>query len=683
MIVTKNGRRMFPVVKVTATGLDPTAMYTVLLEFVQIDPHRWKYVNGEWVPGGKAEVPPSNPIYIHPESPNFGAHWMKEPISFAKVKLTNKSNGNGQIMLNSLHKYEPRVHLVKVGTEQRRVMTYPFPETQFIAVTAYQNEEVTSLKIKYNPFAKAFLDAKERPDSIYNQREYVSSYSQQQSQYSQYGTWFLPHQSIYQPVAASVAISTCDRFPSSGNLRSNRASPYPVVQQRPKSTSVSPPPHVYNPPDHVQQPSPLGSPLVDRHLSAMSAVGFRWLDILEKEFDKNFVDLDVAIGELDAEEPDIVCNVRQKMSTLSSCFAQLTHKAQTIFQNSAKIEAELIHMRAELIESKSKREILEQELHTLLLQLHSAQLSHLPGLVSGKNQDSKIEPDVNIIKKKLQDELKKSPSHRIDELKFSTNVTEYSQLRAENTQLLTENSSLRNTILALNSEVYGAKLAAKYLDKELAGRIQQLQLLGREMRGEIRDKLWRQLESEILLQRHKTVVRACRRNSNYGSSGKGCPKPDITLNENGQDIGEIRSVLVKRKSGQGLGISITGGREHGVPILISELEPNGPAALCGNLYIGDAILSVNSVDLRQACHREAVDILQKQSGDCRLEVQYIAADDSDNSLSEDGYNFHYRFFDSEVCDPNDGGQHPYGVMNTPTAPRTPESQNQSRENSVF
>lgn len=49
MIVTKNGRRMFPVVKISATGLDPAAMYTVFLEFVQIDSHRWKYVNGEWV----------------------------------------------------------------------------------------------------------------------------------------------------------------------------------------------------------------------------------------------------------------------------------------------------------------------------------------------------------------------------------------------------------------------------------------------------------------------------------------------------------------------------------------------------------------------------------------------------------------------------------------------------------
>ena len=33
-------RRMFPVVKVVARGLEPKAMYTLLLEFVQVDPHR-------------------------------------------------------------------------------------------------------------------------------------------------------------------------------------------------------------------------------------------------------------------------------------------------------------------------------------------------------------------------------------------------------------------------------------------------------------------------------------------------------------------------------------------------------------------------------------------------------------------------------------------------------------------
>ncbi|KAJ9574154.1 hypothetical protein L9F63_008410 [Diploptera punctata] len=76
---------------------------------------------------------------------------------------------------------------------------------------------------------------------------------------------------------------------------------------------------------------------------AATGISFRWLDILEKEFDKAFVDLDILIGDLDAEDPDMVYTARQKMATLSSCFAQLTHKAQTIFQNSAKVEVSTLY----------------------------------------------------------------------------------------------------------------------------------------------------------------------------------------------------------------------------------------------------------------------------------------------------------------------------------------------------
>jgi len=36
-----------------------------------------------------------------------------------------------------------------------------------------------------------------------------------------------------------------------------------------------------------------------------------------------------------------------------------------------------------------------------------------------------------------------------------------------------------------------------------------------------------------------------------------------------------------------------------VPILISELEHDGPAARCGALYVGDAILSANGHNLKQ------------------------------------------------------------------------------------
>lgn len=54
-------------------------------------------MNGEWAPGGKPESPPPSPVYLHCDSPNFGKHWMREPVSFARVKLTNKTNGNGQV----------------------------------------------------------------------------------------------------------------------------------------------------------------------------------------------------------------------------------------------------------------------------------------------------------------------------------------------------------------------------------------------------------------------------------------------------------------------------------------------------------------------------------------------------------------------------------------------------------
>ena len=50
--------------------------------------------------------------------------------------------------------------------DKQKAWTVPFPSTQFVAVTAYQNEDVTALKIKHNPFAKAFLDAKERPSAV-------------------------------------------------------------------------------------------------------------------------------------------------------------------------------------------------------------------------------------------------------------------------------------------------------------------------------------------------------------------------------------------------------------------------------------------------------------------------------------------------------------------------------------
>ncbi|CAL8306641.1 unnamed protein product [Merluccius merluccius] len=93
MIVTKSGRRMFPVLKVSVSGLDPSAMYSLLLDFVPTDGRRWKYVNGEWAASGRGEGRGHGEgrgqggVYIHPDSPNFGAHWMKAAVTFNKAVL--------------------------------------------------------------------------------------------------------------------------------------------------------------------------------------------------------------------------------------------------------------------------------------------------------------------------------------------------------------------------------------------------------------------------------------------------------------------------------------------------------------------------------------------------------------------------------------------------------------------
>nr|XP_020654039.1 T-box brain protein 1 [Pogona vitticeps] len=170
MIITKQGRRMFPFLSFNISGLDPTAHYNIFVDVILADPNHWRFQGGKWVPCGKADTNvQGNRVYMHPDSPNTGAHWMRQEISFGKLKLTNNkgaSNNNGQmVVLQSLHKYQPRLHVVEVnedGTEDTsqpgRVQTFTFPETQFIAVTAYQNTDITQLKIDHNPFAKGFRD---------------------------------------------------------------------------------------------------------------------------------------------------------------------------------------------------------------------------------------------------------------------------------------------------------------------------------------------------------------------------------------------------------------------------------------------------------------------------------------------------------------------------------------------
>ncbi|XP_036791885.1 T-box transcription factor TBX5 isoform X2 [Oncorhynchus mykiss] len=163
MIITKAGRRMFPCYKVKVTGLNPKSKYILLMDIVPADDHRYKFADNKWSVSGKAEPAMPGRLYVHPDSPATGSHWARQLVSFQKLKLTNNHlDPFGHIILNSMHKYQPRLHIVKAdehngfGSKNTAFCTHMFSETSFIAVTSYQNHKITQLKIENNPFAKGF-----------------------------------------------------------------------------------------------------------------------------------------------------------------------------------------------------------------------------------------------------------------------------------------------------------------------------------------------------------------------------------------------------------------------------------------------------------------------------------------------------------------------------------------------
>ncbi|XP_072284790.1 MAX gene-associated protein isoform X3 [Pyxicephalus adspersus] len=166
MVLTKQGRRMFPYCRYWVTGMDPFQKYILAMDITPLDTHKYKWNGKWWEPGGKAEPHVLGRVFIHPESPSTGQYWMHQPVSFYKLKLTNNIlDQEGHIILHSMHRYLPRLHVIPadkaievIQLNGPDVHTFTFPQTEFFAVTAYQNLQITQLKIDCNPFAKGFRE---------------------------------------------------------------------------------------------------------------------------------------------------------------------------------------------------------------------------------------------------------------------------------------------------------------------------------------------------------------------------------------------------------------------------------------------------------------------------------------------------------------------------------------------
>lgn len=100
---------------------------------------------------------------------------------------------------------------------------------------------------------------------------------------------------------------------------------------------------------------------------------------------------------------------------------------------------------------------------------------------------------------------------------------------------------------------------------------------------------------------------------------------EFILPEISENLANKRRIIrINKSDNSGLGISIKGGRENKMPILISKIFKGMSADLTGQLFVGDAILSVNNEwDLRDATHDEAVRALKNAGDVVTLEVKYL------------------------------------------------------------
>ncbi|XP_065931615.1 T-box transcription factor T-A-like [Magallana gigas] len=114
MIINRTGRRIFPYVKFTLKGLDPAGLYDIMFDIIPADTNYFKFVDNKW------------------------------------------------FSLRTLQKYLVKISLIKHKTDIFSVLEIPIPVPTFEAVTAYNNRQVTELKIKSNPYSKAFRYPKSR-----------------------------------------------------------------------------------------------------------------------------------------------------------------------------------------------------------------------------------------------------------------------------------------------------------------------------------------------------------------------------------------------------------------------------------------------------------------------------------------------------------------------------------------
>lgn len=136
------------------------------------------------------------------------------------------------------------------------------------------------------------------------------------------------------------------------------------------------------------------------------------------------------------------------------------------------------------------------------------------------------------------------------------------------------------------------------------------------------------------------------------------PVPVLPIKDKNVPHARERMVQITRQKVGGLGLSIKGGAEHKLPILISKIYKDQAADQTGQLFVGDAVIKVNGEYITACKHDDAVNIL-RNAGDIVvltvkhyraatpfLQKQADGASDTDSSTGDDHPSLHNKPVDA-------------------------------------
>eukprot|EP00055_Hartaetosiga_balthica_P010339 m.43847 g.43847 ORF g.43847 m.43847 type:complete len:545 (+) comp7132_c1_seq2:114-1748(+) len=312
-------------------------------------------------------------------------------------------------------------------------------------------------------------------------------------------------------------------------------------------------------------------------------------------FDQAVTNMLQCFRTIDPQYPALVTDMKKTIQTMYTAFATISQQNQLKRERMSHLQSENHHLKQEILDLVAFRGHYNDSLLDALTGIKSILAS--PDYASSSNYAT--------------DELTKNVQH-VQEKTEDSIVWQKKVHR-----LYLENTTLRDRVELLENDCADLSASIDVLKRELCGRIQQVQLFSQGL-ANTDNSTYSRLLSEMQQNTMKAMAQADMRRKRHEDLVTSLHAPLTTRGTSGakhtlKQLRKQREVVINRGS-SGIGMRIQGGTsESGVftPVLVDTVYPDLPADKCGEVFVGDEIVAIGDVKLKNMKHTDILKLFQE------------------------------------------------------------------------